>query len=73
MPGMSGLELAKKFESLCPGACVLLISGYPEQLASCGLSSLPKSYLAKPFSSRMLLGRVREVLDTNLPDLRAQA
>jgi CheY-like chemotaxis protein len=65
MPGMSGRELATEFESLCPRARVLLMSGYAEQLALCELSPYRKKYLAKPFSVHMLLTRVREVLDTN--------
>jgi CheY-like chemotaxis protein len=65
MPGMSGRELATEFESLCPRARVLLMSGYAEQLALCELSPYQKKYLAKPFSVRMLLTRVREVLGTN--------
>jgi CheY-like chemotaxis protein len=63
MPGMSGLELAADLESLCPRHRVLLMSGYVEQLACCELSACGKDYLAKPFSTRMLLRKVREVLD----------
>jgi two-component system cell cycle sensor histidine kinase/response regulator CckA len=68
MPGMSGRELATEFESLHPGARVLLMSGYAEQLALSELSPYGKTYLAKPFSVRTLLRRVREVLDTNPTD-----
>jgi two-component system cell cycle sensor histidine kinase/response regulator CckA len=67
MPGMSGRELATEFERLYPGARVLLMSGYAEQLALCGSSPSGKTYLAKPFCVRILLQRVREVLDTNPP------
>jgi two-component system, cell cycle sensor histidine kinase and response regulator CckA len=63
MPGMGGRELAAEFESSCPGARVLLMSGYPEQLALCDLPTNGKGQLAKPFSVEMLLQRVREVLD----------
>lgn len=69
MPGMSGRELATEFEGLYPRARVLLMSGHAEQLAWCELSRYGKTYLAKPFSIRMLLRRVREVLDTNPFDL----
>lgn len=73
MPAMNGRELATKFEILCPRARVLLMSGYPEQLALCELSAYDKKYMAKPFTTRMLLRRVREVLEMNPPDFRAQA
>jgi CheY-like chemotaxis protein len=65
MPGMSGHDLAAEFESLCPHARVLLMSGYAGQLARCQGSAYGMTYLAKPFSVRTLLQRVREVLGTN--------
>jgi two-component system cell cycle sensor histidine kinase/response regulator CckA len=65
MPGMSGRELADEFEGLCPHARILLMSGYAGQLAWCQLSPYGDAYLAKPFSVRGLLKKVREVLDAN--------
>ena len=65
MPEMSGRELANEFEALCPQARVLLMSGYARQLAWCQLSSYGRAYLAKPFSVRVLLSKVREALDAN--------
>jgi len=65
MPGISGRELATELKSLCPRARVLLMSGYAEQLARCE-SSPYKNCLAKPFSMRSLLSKVREVLDLPL-------
>jgi CheY-like chemotaxis protein len=73
MPGMSGRELAFEFERLHPRARVLLMSGYAEQLALCESSPYRKLYMAKPFSIRLLLKRVREVLDTNPFDCGAPA
>lgn len=63
MPGMSGCELATELERCHPRARILLMSGYAEQLAWCESSPYRKMYLAKPFSTRVLLKRVREVLD----------
>lgn len=65
MPGMSGRELANEFEGLYPHARVLLMSGYAAQLAWCQLSPYGNAYLAKPFSVRVLLTKVRDALDTN--------
>lgn len=65
MPGMNGRELATEFETLNPRSRVLLMSGYAEQLAVCELSPNGKQYLAKPFSMRTLLTKVRQVLDMN--------
>jgi CheY-like chemotaxis protein len=72
MPGMNGRELAAEFKTLCPHAQVLLMSGYPQQLALRELHACPRKYLAKPFSAGVLLGRVREVLDMKLPKLEAR-
>jgi two-component system cell cycle sensor histidine kinase/response regulator CckA len=65
MPGMSGRQLAKEFEGLCPHARVLLMSGHAEQLARSELTGADRKCLVKPFSARILLGRVRELLDRN--------
>jgi CheY-like chemotaxis protein len=73
MPGMSGRDLAAEFETLCPLARVLLMSGYAGQLARCQVSPYGKTYLAKPFTVRMLLKKVREVLNMNPADWGAQA
>ncbi len=74
LPGMSGRDLAAEFESLCPRARILLMSGQAEQLAGdVEPSPNARKCLAKPFSIRVLLRKVREVLDTNPLDLRAQA
>ena len=73
MPGMSGRELAAEFETLCPRTRVLLMSGYVAQLAWCQMSPYGKTYLAKPFSVRILLKKVRDVLDTNPLDWGALA
>ncbi len=73
MPGMSGHDLAAEFASLCPSARVLLMSGYAGQLAWCQVSPYGKTYLAKPFSVRELLKRVREILDTDPADWGALA
>lgn len=73
LPGKTGHQLAYEFGGLCPNARILLMSGYAEQLALGGLSTHGKRYLAKPFSSRTLLRRVRDALDTDPVDSVAQA
>jgi two-component system, cell cycle sensor histidine kinase and response regulator CckA len=65
LPGKSGHQLAYEFHKLCPHARILLMSGYAEQLAFAGFSAQGRQYLAKPFSSRTLLRKVREALDGN--------
>lgn len=72
MPGMNGRELATQFVLLYPGTQVLLMTGYAKQLAFSDLAPDDKKYLAKPFTIRMLLRRVRELLDAYRPALQAQ-
>jgi two-component system cell cycle sensor histidine kinase/response regulator CckA len=61
MPRMGGVELARRFLELRPGAAVLFISGYA------GDALMPMGdaveVLHKPFTSEALLARVRGVLD----------
>jgi len=73
MPGMSGHELAAKFERLYPRPRVLLMSGYAERLPRRESSPYASGYLAKPFSTQTLLHKVREMLDANVFDLGASA
>jgi two-component system cell cycle sensor histidine kinase/response regulator CckA len=73
LPGKSGHQLAHEFAGLCPHARILLMSGYEEQLALGGLSAHGRECLAKPFSTRSLLRRVRQALDKYPVDLRAPA
>jgi DNA-binding NtrC family response regulator len=73
LPGMSGRDLAAEFANLCPRARVLLMSGHEQQLAVCERSRYGTKCLAKPFSIRKLLNKVREALDRNQLEMGAQA
>jgi len=72
LPGMSGFDLVGEFRILCPRAAVLLMTGYPEQIARLPLSA-PSNCLAKPFSMQTLLKKVRATLDRNLLDIHPGA
>ena len=60
LPGEDGRALTERLRRKNPSLRVLLISGYPEQMAAREKGS--EEYLAKPFSTAALLQRVREVL-----------
>lgn len=64
MPGMSGLDLAKKIEPLQPGIRILYMSGYDNALDTivCNGDAAPP-FLKKPFSPQTLINSVRSVLD----------
>jgi two-component system, cell cycle sensor histidine kinase and response regulator CckA len=63
LPGENGRVLSRRLRRENPELKVLLVTGYVEQM---GLRE--EEYLAKPFSTDVLLRKVREVLDrTGLP------
>ena len=64
MPGLSGPELADKLTAARPNVKVLFISGYgPAAGVALKRRGIRGAYLAKPFSTRKLLRRVRKVLE----------
>lgn len=63
MPGGTGQELARRLRARRPDLKVLFISGYPEYEGPPLLPSSGVAFLAKPFARRMLLRKLREVLD----------
>ncbi len=64
MPKMGGKELAGKLTEEYPQVNVLYISGYMDNaIAHHGVLDKGLSLLQKPFSSRSLAEKVREVLD----------
>lgn len=60
MPKMSGVELAEKFVAEHPAVRVMFMSGYTDRL---GVTvRAPANYLQKPFTSAVLLTRLRAEL-----------
>ena len=64
MPGMRGIELARRAQELRPELPVLMMSGYTTPLAEEDRRAMAAApLLEKPFSRRDLLGEVRTLLD----------
>ena len=64
MPGKRGDHLADRLKELFPGMAVLLISGYADpDIISIGRPHFETPFLQKPFTSEVLLRKVRETLD----------
>ena len=61
LPGESGRVLAAKLRRENPWLKVLLVTGYAEEMGERG--TMREECLAKPFSTEVLLGRVRQMLD----------
>jgi signal transduction histidine kinase/CheY-like chemotaxis protein len=65
MPGMNGMELARRLMPLHPGMKVLLMSGYSEEEIGKFVQNAPgTAYLQKPVTPSLISRKVREVLDT---------
>jgi two-component system cell cycle sensor histidine kinase/response regulator CckA len=63
LPGISGRTLAREMSTRRPGMPVLYASGYNEEIvASRGVLEAGISYLAKPYTTDELLGRLRELV-----------
>jgi PAS domain S-box-containing protein len=68
MPGMNGRELADRLTSVRPETRVLYMSGYTENaIGHNGVLEAGTNLLQKPFTLPALKAKVREVLDTALP------
>lgn len=64
MPHMSGRELGQKMNEICPEVKILYMSGYTDDaVVRHGILNSEVNLIQKPFESKSLLTRVREVLD----------
>jgi PAS domain S-box-containing protein len=64
MPGMNGRDLARDLLSRCPGMKVLFTSGYTADVINDqGALDASLHFIHKPFSTRDLAAKMREVLD----------
>ncbi len=64
MPEVSGRTLVERVRKVCPGARVLYMSGYTDEVISRrGILDVDDSLLEKPFSAEELLNAVRQVLE----------
>jgi CheY-like chemotaxis protein len=63
MPGMSGVELKKRIESVRPGIKVLFMSGYTSNvIAKRGVLEKGVHFIQKPFHMKDLARKVREAI-----------
>lgn len=71
MPEMDGREAARAITAVRPQCRVLFMSGYPAQAAFPAGDLLPaEGFVQKPFVPRVLVQRVRELLDQEIGDRR---
>jgi two-component system cell cycle sensor histidine kinase/response regulator CckA len=64
MPGMSGKELALRFQAIDPGIKVLFMSGYTEEvIIRHGVEQAGVAFIQKPLILNKLVRKLRDVLD----------
>ncbi len=69
MPVMNGRELAQRMAGLSPHTRILFMSGYTENAAwGNGMMENSAHFLQKPFTLDALTRKVREVLETPIPE-----
>ncbi len=65
MPHMGGKELADKVAELQPDIKIIFTSGYTsDTISHYGVLAPGVTFLQKPFSPKILVAKVRELLDT---------
>ena len=63
MPGINGIDLAKKFAVLNPEVKILFMSGYVcPSLAHQGIPESEYAFVQKPFAHNVLVKKIRRVL-----------
>jgi len=65
MPGINGRDLAELLLARRPSLRVLFMSGYAEDVLASDVGLVPgAAFLGKPFKPKVLVAKVREVLDS---------
>lgn len=63
MPGMGGVELADRLAAEQPGARILFMTGYADDIVMReGILGKNRKYIWKPFSQMEIVEKVREIL-----------
>jgi DNA-binding response OmpR family regulator len=60
MPGLTGIELARRVKAERPGTKVLLMSGYFSREGTVGID---EQFIAKPFGFEELIRQIKELLN----------
>jgi two-component system, cell cycle sensor histidine kinase and response regulator CckA len=63
MPNVGGIELAESLLEKRPGLPIIYISAYSEEAVLRPVHTRHLPFLAKPFTSLKLIGKIREMLD----------
>jgi len=73
MPNMHGKDVFTAMKQINPYVCALLMSGYSDSNVQEVLDQGIKGFIPKPFSSRQLLQKIREALDTTTSPIEKQS
>lgn len=73
MPGIDGLELARRVQALRPAIGVVYMFGAPADVVAAGGLGTGAAFLPKPFDADVFLARVRDVMRRGQVGARAGA
>ena len=73
MPRMDGMELLRRLRATSELPVIFLTSKDEEQDEEAGLAMGADDYIAKPFSQRLLLARIRAILRRAAPERETEA
>jgi two-component system, cell cycle sensor histidine kinase and response regulator CckA len=63
LPTMGGRDLADRYAVLCPNSEIVFMSGYTDDaIANHGMLQPGTLFIEKPFTTTVLLGKLREYL-----------
>jgi CheY-like chemotaxis protein len=69
MPGMSGRQLTKKLQEVCPSLKILLMSGYPADIVGPNSQLEPHlDFISKPFKLDVLSQKINQILKKSSGD-----
>lgn len=63
MPGIDGVELARRARALHPGLCIVLVTGFASEQSARDSAGIVDAYLTKPFSVQDLRGKLEDLLE----------
>jgi two-component system, cell cycle sensor histidine kinase and response regulator CckA len=74
LPGMTGLDVARRLRPQCPAMQVLFMSGYTgDAVLDTAEFGGDAAFIQKPFASKALIARVRALLTPRADDPRMPA
>jgi two-component system, cell cycle sensor histidine kinase and response regulator CckA len=66
MPGINGIELGRRLIAIRPTLCIMLMSGFTDEIMPDLARNGQYSFIQKPFTAQQLLSQIRQFLDAQI-------